>query len=70
LSVKRRKRRSKVELSVEALCGTVIDTQKVSRLLKVLSPEQRKLVRKKVAERNAELEARIHSRYYPFGLKS
>jgi hypothetical protein len=58
-----------LELSVEALCGTVIDVQKVPRLLKALSPQERKLVRKKVAERNAELEARVLSRYYPFGLK-
>jgi hypothetical protein len=71
LKVKRkRQRRSKVELAVEALCGRVIDTQKISRLLKALSPNQRKLVRKQVAERNAELEGRILSRYYPFGLKS
>jgi len=71
LSAKRRKqRRSKVELAVEALRGRVIDVQKVSRLLKALSPQERKLVRKKVAEHNAELEGRILSRYYPFGLKS
>ena len=67
---RRKQRRSKVELAVEALCGRVIDTQKLSRLLKALSPTERKLVWKKVAERNAELEAKILSRYYPFGLKS
>jgi hypothetical protein len=71
MSAKRkRQRRSKVEIAVEALCGRVIDVQKISRLLKALSPKERKLVLKKVAERNAELEARILSRYYPFGLKS
>lgn len=67
---RKRHRRSKAELAVEALCGRVIDTQKVSRLLMALSPKERKLVWKKVAERNAELKVGVLARYYPFGLKS
>jgi hypothetical protein len=66
VNAKRRKRRSKVELAIAALCRGVIDT----RQLQALSPEERKLVLKKVAEHEREIEVRILARYYPFGLKS